>query len=155
MLFYIDDENDYNNIPDNYSICVMSNSRILLNRPNSIDLSVFVPNFNFTDREIVNKRRYLNQIKDKERYLVSLFYSNKVSDTEDGMQSNIVFVCDSKDIEYVDYMKIFRKFIKKKYGIKVYKLTYDITLDMIENSYMSYEGKNRYIKKLMELEERL
>ena len=155
MLFYIDDENEFDNIPDSYKIIVISNSRLLVNKPNSIEFNMYVPDFKFSDKEIVNKKKYINQIKEREKYLVSLFYSNKVADIENGFKSNIVFVCDSHDIEDFNYMKLFRKFIRKKYGIKVYHLTYDITLDMLEESKMDISGQERYLNKLMDLGEEI
>lgn len=160
MLFYIKESDRVKDIPDCYTIGVMSKSRILLNRPNSIDLTMFYPDFDLSSRDEVNKRKYINQIKHNEEYLVMNFYAKKNATLEINrdqnndnvkVMKNIVFVCDEDDIEDFDYMKLFTKFIKKKYGIKVFKLTYDISFDMIEESKMSADGEERYIKKLMKL----
>lgn len=155
MLFYIKDFKKVKEIPDCYNMGIMSKSRILLNRPNSIDLTMFYPDFDLSSREEVNKRRYINQIKHNEEYIIMNFFAKKKAVEEDyennRTMKNIVFVCDSEDIEDFDYMKLFIKFIKKKYGIKVFKLTYDISFDMIEQSKMSVDGEERYIRKLMKL----
>lgn len=156
MLFYLTDEDRFDEIPNSYTILNISKSRILLNRGNAVDLSAFIPKFPLSDNDKTNKRRYLSQIKDNETLLVMNFYSNKMAsmhefDNSLSILKNLVLVCTEDDIRYFDYMKLLRKFIKKKYGIKVYELTYDITLDMIEESKMSEEGVDRYLKKIMKV----
>lgn len=156
MLFYLTNEDKYDQIPDSYTICNISKSRILLNRGNCVDLSVLVPNFSLSENDKTNKRRYISQIKENEKALIMNFYSNKMAtmhefDRSMSILKNIVFVCNQRDIEHFDYMKLLRKFIKKKYGIKVFKLTYDITLDMIQESKMSKDGVDRYLKKIMKI----
>lgn len=159
MLFFIDDYNDLDKIPDIYKILVMGEKKYPLNRPNAIDFTCMVPeDVDYNDNG--NKRRYLRQIKDNELMLVMNMYGNRASkmaqagqDINSTVTDNIVFVCDGEDIEDFNYMKLFRKFIKKKYGMKVFRLTYDITLDMIEESKMSEEGRIRYTNKLIKLNE--
>lgn len=138
MIFYTSEYDKLKLIPESYAIAYISDVNDLINKANVMHLKDLYPKFTLSDDSKTNKRKYINQLKTNELQIAILILLQR------QYNGHIVLYCDEDELEEFDFLKLLVKFIKKKYEMKVFEFTFDVTFDMIEKGKMGEIGMLRY-----------
>lgn len=149
MIFYTSEYEKLKLIPESYAIAYISDVNDLINRMNVLHIRDLYPKFTLTDDSKINKRKYINQLKTNELQIAILILLQR------QYNGHIVLYCNDDELEEFNFLKILVKFIKKKYEMKVFKFTFDVTFNMIEEAKMGESGVLRYMEILSKNEEEI
>lgn len=149
MIFYTSDYDKLKLIPESYAVAYITDVNDLVNKTNVIHSKELYPKFTLTDDSKVNKRKYINQLKTNELQIAILILLQR------QYNGHIVIYCDEDELEEFNFLKVLIKFIKKKYDMKVFKFTFDVTFDMIEEGKMGEMGMLRYAEILNKNQEEI
>lgn len=138
MIFYTDDYKKLKLIPESYAIAYVTDVNDMVNKNNVIHSKELYPKFTLSDDPKINKRKYINQLKTNELQIAILILLQR------QYNGHIVIYCDDDELAEFDFLKILVKFFKKKYEMKVFEFTFDVTFDMMEEGKMGELGMLRY-----------